>query len=552
MNHIIARRISQVLAIGVIVACATGSALPGPPLMALQTTRASAATDNEDRFEVAAANVDRTREELKALEEDGVIEVMPDGFVFAIDPALSPEVLQSQEFADVIEADGAPADGAVAVADIPGTPETGSRPDAPVTIFLNFDGAYFERQQWNLLSNIERIWFEPASMATTEFRYLVWARVAEDYAPFNVNVTTTRPSDDDLFKTSVTDDRYGAQAVITDTYTDTFPHAKGTGGLAFLGGAGSRMLTGALVFTKGAIYGGMSRATAAKNVAELVSHEIGHNFGVMHDGFKEDEYYRGRGGVWAPIMGSAYPQPITQWSNGEYAHATNHEDDLALITDSTAIRRGLMALELADGTPVLGGVCRDKPQDPWPPKSGQKLYLPNASVRCDDTGERVFPVWHYLDRADFITDEVGNNASTAWLLGDIAEQKVQKGVIITRDDVDVYRFETSGGTLTALAQVAAIGPNLHSKLALINACGQVLAEGHSEDLNSDITVALRAGTYFLTVEGIGYGDPSQVTRGAANAYSDYGSIGNYTLIAQVTHEVDPGSAPLESACVGSP
>ena len=552
MKRIIARRISRVLAFGVVAVCATGSALPGSPLLALQTTQASVNTDHEDRFEIAAANVDRTSNELKALEEDGVIEVMPDGFVLAIDPALPPEVLQSQDLADAIEADVAPSDGAVAAAEIPGSPESGSRPNAPVTIFLNFDGAYFERQQWNLLSNIERLWFEPASMATPEFRYLVWARVAEDYAPFNVNVTTTRPSDDDLFKTSVSDDRYGAQAVITDTYTDTFPRAKGTGGLAYLGGAGSRMLTGALVFTKGATYGGMSRATAAKNVAEVVSHEIGHNFGVMHDGFKEDEYYRGRGGVWAPIMRSAYPQPITQWSNGEYAHATNHEDDLALITDNTAIRRGLMAFELADGTPVLGGVCRDNPQDPWPPKSGQKLYLPSSSIRCDHTGEQVFPVWHYLDRADFITDDVGNEVSSARLLGDAAEQKVQKGVIITRDDVDVYEFETSGGTLSALAHVAAIGPNLHSKLTLLNGCGQVLAEGYSAELSSDLTVALRAGTYFLAVDGIGYGDPTQVTREAANAYSDYGSIGNYTLTAQVTPEVAPGSAPLDAACVGAP
>lgn len=45
-------------------------------------------------------------------------------------------------------------------------------------------------------------------------------------------------------------------------------------------------------------------------VAETVSHEIGHNMGLSHDGQKNgDEHYEGFGSgatSWGPIMGAGY------------------------------------------------------------------------------------------------------------------------------------------------------------------------------------------------------------------------------------------------------
>jgi hypothetical protein len=45
--------------------------------------------------------------------------------------------------------------------------------------------------------------------------YSTWQGVAEDFAPFDVNVTTREPSSDALLKSSPSDPTYGLTAVIT-------------------------------------------------------------------------------------------------------------------------------------------------------------------------------------------------------------------------------------------------------------------------------------------------------------------------------------------------
>ncbi len=74
-----------------------------------------------------------------------------------------------------------------------------------------------------------------------------------------------------------------------------------------------------------------------KFTAEAISHEVGHTLGVMHDGRINplEEYYEGHGTgptSWGSIMGVGYYTTLTQWSRGEYASASNFEDDLEIIT----------------------------------------------------------------------------------------------------------------------------------------------------------------------------------------------------------------------------
>jgi hypothetical protein len=74
-----------------------------------------------------------------------------------------------------------------------------------------------------------------------------------------------------------------------------------------------------------------------KYIAEAISHEVGHNLGLNHDGTSTQGYYTGQGSGatgWAPIMGVGYYQPLSQWSKGEYPGANNNEDDLSIITNS--------------------------------------------------------------------------------------------------------------------------------------------------------------------------------------------------------------------------
>lgn len=201
-----------------------------------------------------------------------------------------------------------------------------SNPTAKHTIFLDFDGHttgnvtgrkwdYLTSPAWDYSGN-------GASFTTTELEIIqrVWARVSEDFAPFNVDVTTQDPGSAALIKSGSTDDRWGIRVVITP---DDRP-APGSGGVAYIGSFNFSDGTPVYVFNVG-----------EKGVAEAASHEVGHSLGLNHDGTSSLGYYSGHGSgetSWGPIMGASYDPNVTQWSKGEYSGANNSEDDLSKIT----------------------------------------------------------------------------------------------------------------------------------------------------------------------------------------------------------------------------
>ena len=74
------------------------------------------------------------------------------------------------------------------------------------------------------------------------------------------------------------------------------------------------------------------------SAAQTVSHEIGHTFGLSHDGLtsqNDPEYHRGNG-TWGPIMGAPFGLNVVTWSDGNYEGNTNTEDDLAIIDARSA------------------------------------------------------------------------------------------------------------------------------------------------------------------------------------------------------------------------
>jgi subtilisin-like proprotein convertase family protein len=202
-----------------------------------------------------------------------------------------------------------------------------SNPSANHTIYLDFDGhttGNVQGSSWdNLTSPAWDLSGNGASFTDAERQTIqkVWARVAEDFAPFNVNVTTQEPANlEDLRKFGTGDTRWGIRVVITP---DDRP-APGSGGVAYIGSFNYGNFTPAYVFN-----------TSEKSVAEAASHEAGHALSLGHDGTATSSYYSGHGsGVtsWGPIMGASYNRNLTQWSRGEYANANNQQDDLAVIT----------------------------------------------------------------------------------------------------------------------------------------------------------------------------------------------------------------------------
>lgn len=471
-----------------------------------------------DKYELAAARTGESATSLEQKEDAGLISVSDLGFYYHKDEVFTQ--LDLGEIAELkVEASGAA---------IPGNPAEGSRPGAPVTVYLDFDGETLEGTHWNTESGITTLDFAPAASVTN--RDAVWAAVAEDYAPFNVNVTTTHPGDDALYKTSADDNEYGSHVIITDSYTDVLPMAEGSGGIAWLGGTGSEYLQGALVFTEGT-------EGSAKVIAEIASHESGHNFGLEHDGIAGSdtgEYYVPEEGLWAPIMGAGYYVPVTHWSNGGYAGATNDEDDLSILTDRSAGETIFVGAFTSDGQPYEGSVCVEV-GDPANPQPGDVYYV----VVGDECGEQLELRFTYTDRADYAADEIGDTPDTASVLNNEDGTFADASVIETTTDVDVFAVTTAGGEITADVEVANVGPNLDAKLTLTDASGAILDENDPDaardsdsvasGLGASVSAEVEAGTYYLSVEGVGFGAPETATPDNANGYTAYGSLGNYSL-----------------------
>jgi hypothetical protein len=240
-------------------------------------------------------------------------------------------------YADALPGDVTPAAVSAELTVPPGVDVTAlsSRPSSSRVIYLDFDGQTTSDSAWvsaGAPSIIDSAPFDldgVCGLSANELAviYEVWQRVAEDYLPFDVNVTTIDPGVEGLRRTSASDQAYGQRMVISPTNWA----GSGVLGIALLGVFDSNVDHPAFVFT--------SAASAPKTIAESVSHEAGHTFGLSHDGIGTIPYYDGHG-VWAPIMGrSTSPAtPVTQWSKGEYAGATNKEDDIAKIASYVGFR----------------------------------------------------------------------------------------------------------------------------------------------------------------------------------------------------------------------
>ena len=191
-----------------------------------------------------------------------------------------------------------------------------SRPTATKTIYMDFDGFTAVGTSWNRAYNIQQIVspaFDPdgngAAFSDNELRTIqaAWQRVAADFAPFDVNVTTEDPGEEALVNTGGNDNRWGMRVVITLENFSNQP----VGGFAYIGsfrwgyeGAGASD-TPCYVFN-----------SFSRDVSAAVSHEVGHSLGLSHDGTNSDnpfqqnaEYYDGHGGSvensWGRSWGAA-------------------------------------------------------------------------------------------------------------------------------------------------------------------------------------------------------------------------------------------------------
>ena len=203
-------------------------------------------------------------------------------------------------------------------------PVLNSRPGATAVIYLDFDGEVVSGTAWSSGATITA----PAARLNASQITEVHERVSRDFEIFNVNVTTDRAVHDSAPLTRRT------HCIITGNDQA----APGAGGVAYLNSFTDNFTSQKICWA--------FLDTNAKDTAEVISHEVGHTLDLDHDGrlasgaLPRDEYYEGQGSGatgWAPIMGVGYYRQLTQWSKGDYARASNTQDDLAIMSQAGKI-----------------------------------------------------------------------------------------------------------------------------------------------------------------------------------------------------------------------
>ena len=306
--------------------------------------------------------------------------------------------------------------------------------------------------------------------------------MAEDYAPFDVDVTTQQPTAAAIDRTNAADLVYGVRALISPS---TMPRGAICSASAAAWRSSGCSTTSpapstARPRTSSTSLPGFSRRLTGgdhvKNIAEATTHEVGHNLGLDHDGFGgQNNYYGWVTTSWAPDHGRGL-RPTC----------------LAVLTGRLPRRVGLASLQ----------------PNPDDLVTIETFLSPTAS--------------------DLRTDERGT------AIGNAGAVPAGSAYITTRTDVDYFALGNCAGTVTVNANGAAVSPNLDIEAQLLNSAGTVIDLDNPDSASSSIDIAsgmdasaqgtsLPSGQYYARIDGIGRGTPSA-------AYDDYGSIGAYTLL----------------------
>ncbi len=361
-----------------------------------------------------------------------------------------------------------------------------SLPGAAKTIYLDFDGhTTVAGTNWNGGSSFvspayNRPGDNPDTWSAEELQIIEdsWKVVAEDFAPWNINVTTIDPGVEALRYSGGGDSQWGVRVVMT---ADTWAGC-GCGGHAYIGSFDDNLDEPVFVYN-----------TSFRGVSEAITHEVGHAMLLAHDGTRSGAgYYTGHGSgetSWAPIMGVAYYVNIGQWSRQEYYDANND-------TNSANYGNG------RDDTAIISSLTNGN----------------GFGLKVDDHGD---------------------SASSATPL--VGDTPVVSGVISTAADVDVFSFSTTGGTATFDADPAALAPNLDIEIRIRDSSGALVAVGtEPSTLAVSLTTTLAAGDYTVEVDGVGVGNPAN---NPPTGYTDYGSLGIYTLSASFDSTEPPPPPP---------
>jgi hypothetical protein len=349
---------------------------------------------------------------------------------------------------------------------IPAVPAYSSNPGAAATLYLDFNG-HFQAQWWtysNIVTPVFSIDADTTTFSSTELATIkeVWQRVSEDFAPFNINVTTVNPGNFDNGK--------ALRVAIGGSWKDWYHEAGGVGLYdSFTDGDPNVVY----VFRESNFY-------SAKGFSGTVSHEAGHAFGLRHQSSFDAngqviEEYRSGTDQKGPIMGKHRDSVRTTWAYGQssYRDIDNNvidagmQDDMAVIASNT---NGF-------------GYRPDDLGNTW------QTALPMGQLSS------YGPIWD------------------------------QYGIIGATSDTDWFQFNVmNDGRLSLQVEGAQVGANLDAKLSLFRledrlvngkpvfSLFHVATSDPATSLNASLARNLTPGNYYAVVASHGeYGDVGQFT-----------------------------------------
>lgn len=332
-----------------------------------------------------------------------------------------------------------------------------SLPTATPVIFLDFDGQHVEGTSWNYNGPID---CGASGFDNTQIEN-IFNRVAEDYRPFNLNVTT----DSAKYLAAPANRRMRVILTVSSSWYGS------AGGVAFVGSWTWGNDTPCFVFTALLNYG-------IKFVSEAAAHEAGHTLGLYHQAswdancVKTSDYNYGTGSGetgWAPTMGVGYYKNVTTWNIGPNSYGCNNiQNDQNVITGSNGI-----------------------------------------SYRADDFGG----TFTAATTKTFTNDEF-----------------LVDGIITTPTDLDMFKFTLASSKRVIINAVPKnvgagnTGSNLDVSMELFNGSkNSINVYNPISLLNASIDTLLNAGTYYVSIDGVG------------NLYTpETGSLGEYAIVARLS------------------
>jgi hypothetical protein len=386
-----------------------------------------------------------------------------------------------------------------------GLPALDSNPGAKATLYLDFTGNY--ESSWfyyddnhvkQTFKNITTPAFHTdgngAKFSANEQAQIkeIWQRVAEAYAPFDINVSTDYYGSFDNGK--------ALHVVIGGSSSDWLK--LGGSGISSIGSFHDDAPNEVFVFSADIVAWSRNPHTNDNKgkpvvitaaVANTISHESGHAFGLHHqetfnaDGSVKELYSTGTAN-WTPLMGDNLASDRVTWADGPIAMA--HYSISNPFTGNTS---SFNIPVIEDDMAVIAG-----------PANG-------FGYRRDDHG-------HTNATATPLTVK---NLLFAQLGG--------QGVIATTSEVDVYSFTVQKGYVSVRVDPAAVGANLLPRVELWSGSGLITAADPANGSAAVVGANLNAGTYYVRVM----------------SHGDYGDVGQYSVTVGV-----PPWLPVQKAVAG--